>query len=142
MPSDLAAALGRPAERHRFRAIDKFILGALLLVLVMLIVNFQQNRHAGQRDAKIRQTQADGIIRGYINRAVACDLQKGLGLHESKGCADPAIQSYRDGATAASSSTGATQTRLTRAALCDFLRVVDRVEWNSAVIIPDSCLAP
>lgn len=134
MPGQLAQSLGTPAERFRFRAIDRFILATLLLVLVLLLVNFQQNR-------KISQTQDGGVTRGYINRAVTCDLQKGLGLHESKGCSDPVITPYRDPLTGVSSSTGATESRKLIELVCFVIKQASKARGSTVVVPPAYCPA-
>lgn len=135
MTGDLANNLGQPAERRRFRAIDRFILFTLVLVLLFLIGAFGVL-------VKIQTTQSSGITRGYINRAVTCDLQKGLGLHESTGCADPVIAPYRDAKTGASSSTGASESRKTREIVCLVLMQAAKNPDSTIVVPPSLCPAP
>lgn len=132
MPGELAGALGRPADRVRFRAIDRFLLATLLLVLLFLIILLSVL-------IRVQRTQDSGVQRGYINRAVTCDLQKGLGLHESKGCSDPAITPYRDKLTGASSSTGATESRMTRELVCIVLQQAAKNPRSTVVIPPAYC---
>ncbi|MCW2545370.1 MAG: hypothetical protein JWM40_2922 [Frankiales bacterium] len=132
MPGELAAAVGRPADRLRFRAIDRFILATLLLVLLFLIILLSVL-------IGVQRTQEGGVQRGYINRAVTCDLQKGLGLHESQGCSDPVITPYRDQLTGASSSTGASESRMTRELVCIVLQQAAKNPRSTVVIPPAYC---
>lgn len=132
MPEGLAAALGKPAERIRFRAIDRFILATMVIVLVFLFIVLGVL-------IRVQRTQDSGVQRGYINRAVTCDLQKGLGLHESKGCSDPVITPYRDQLTGASSSTGASESRMTRELVCIVLQQAAKNPRSTVVIPPAYC---
>lgn len=134
MPDEMLTSLGRPAERPRFRTIDMFILLTLVIVLAFIVVTLSVL-------ITVQSTQEGGVQRGYINRAVTCDLQKGLGLHESEGCADPAITPYRDAKTGASSSTGASESRKTRELVCIVLQQAAKDPRSTVVIPPLYCPA-
>lgn len=88
----------------------------------------------------IAQSQQDGVVRGYLNRAVTCDLQKALGAKESQpGCSDPAIQEYRDKAVVTGSSAGALNSQKTMELVCVILQQSAKRPGSAIVIPPAYC---
>lgn len=111
--------LGEVAPRQRMSWIEISIFVVLLLVISAVGATFNQNAHIEQRQRAIKSEQDAGKVRGYLNRAVTCDLQKGLGLPESKGCNDPAIEQYRDVSTKPGSTQGARNSLATMRVVCE-----------------------
>lgn len=73
----------------------------------------------------IQSEQKQSAIRGYKNRAVICDMQKALGIRESRECGDPAIQPYRDPNAAQGSTAGARNSRATMVVVCALATKLD-----------------
>lgn len=110
-----AEELGREAPRERaVRPIEGFILATGILLAVACFLVFA-------KVGSVAAVQQSGIERGYKNRAVTCDLQLGLGLQESKECADPEIQPYRDPTVKPGTGSGATASRDTHKLVCALL---------------------
>lgn len=109
MPDSIAH--GEAAPRERFRAIDRFILAVLVLVLIALVAVF-----GVVRDTRAEQNAS--AERGYKNRAVLCDMVAGLGLHENPECGDAAVEKYRDKAAGTTGTTGARNSKATLTAVC------------------------
>lgn len=109
---------GHVAEKAKIHWFDKVLTLIMLLMLIMMFVLFGQARHT-------QQIQQDGIIRGYTNRAVTCDLAKAIGSSEPANCADPAIKPYRDPNLVPASTAGARASEKTLRAVCAVLEQVD-----------------
>lgn len=115
---------GRVAEKTKIHWFDKVLTFIMLLMLVMMFVLFGQARHT-------QKTQQDGIVRGYTNRAVTCDLAKAIGSSEPANCADPAIKPYRDPNLVPASTAGARASEKTLRAVCAALQEVNSPDAKS-----------
>lgn len=132
MPNELSQG-GQAAPRTPMaRPIEYLIVfvGILLCVAIYLVLGVVKD---------IQTEQQSSEIRGYKNRAVICDLQRGLGLTETKGCADPAIQPYRDKNITASSTAGARTSRETYELLCFALKQASKNPTSTLVLPPGQC---
>jgi hypothetical protein len=123
MPEGMVAELGRPAERRKFRSLDRFILITLLLILAALVYGFGLFQ-------QVKTEQGASEQRGYKNRAVICDMTAALGLHENPECSDPQVAHYRDQTAATTGTTGARNSKTTLLAVC---RVADALK----VFVPE-----
>lgn len=107
--------LGKPAPRVApVRPVEALILVVLTLALLGDVLDFR-------RDARLEQVQADGIVRGYLNRAATCDLSKAIGSDEPSACDDPAIAPYRDPDLVPNSTAGARSSAKTHELVCALL---------------------
>lgn len=107
--------VGIPAVKQAVaRPFEIFLVLLMILLGVGQFTNFRQN-------SSIRDTQDAGVIRGYINRAITCDLAKGIGSAEPDGCSDPVITPYRDKDLVAGSTAGARASAKTQELICSLL---------------------
>lgn len=109
---------GKIAARQSLSFFEKALAVGILFVLIGQYVNFEQNKTTQRQNGEIQKTQAEGIIRGYINRAVSCDLAKAIGTSEPVKCDDPKIQPYRDKKLVAGSTASAKASKNTLAVIC------------------------
>lgn len=79
----------------------------------------------------IRQEQRDSTQRNALNRAVLCDIGKGIGVTLSEKCNDPLVVSYRDPLVVEGSSASARSSQELRRAVCALLTQV-QVEGTAA----------
>jgi hypothetical protein len=126
---------GVPAPRAPIaRPFEFFMLALMVLLAVGLMVTFHQNR-------EIQKDQSASEIRGYKNRAVICDLFRGLGITEPVNCAEAVITPYRDTAVQPGSTAGARSSRQTYELLCFLAKSMGKsgnVPW---VLPPAYCAA-
>lgn len=115
-------APGKIAEKGETSWYEKFIAVVLLLILVALYVDFKQSQRSIEQNDKLLQVQAQGVIRGYINRAATCDLAKSIGSDEPQHCDDEVIQPYRDKNIIPGSTASAKASRHTLDVLCAILQ--------------------
>jgi len=115
--------LGHVAEKAKIQWYDKILTFIMFLMLIMMFVNFQQNQ-------RIQETQRDGVIRSYIQRAVLCDLAKAIGSSEPARCDDSEIQQYRDKNIVPNSTAGARASQQTREAVCEALLSLKNPQVN------------
>ena len=128
-PHDLGVAV----PRQRTPGWVKIGLIVLLLLMFGQLTNFIQN-------SNIREEQEAAQMRGYLNRAVTCDLAKAIGSDEPKGCEDPSIRPYRDTDLVTGSTAGARSSARTAQLVCFILKESARRNPGGAITIPpDFC---
>lgn len=123
---------GVPAPRVHFGLIPMSILAVVVLLLVLMWALFGML-------TTIRSEQQTSIQRGYINRAIICDMIKGLGIEEPTNCSDPAIQRYRDKTITAGSTAGAKTSKQTYELVCFVLKQSAKQQGSSVVVPPGLC---
>lgn len=104
-----------PRERLHWK--DLALLMAFLLWCGSEFLDYQSASE--RRDYEISAEQ-----RGYVSRAAICDLQQGLGLNTSPGCADEGVVAYRD-PTPSKGTQGGRESVKTRELMCMIVRSFD-----------------
>lgn len=103
--------LGHVELKQKTSLSTKFRDIATFMILVLLFLDFRGTHN-------VQETQAGGIIRGYILRAVICDQAKAIGSSEPQHCNDSEIQEYRDKTIVPGSTAGARASKRTLAIVC------------------------
>lgn len=128
MRDDLAKLQpGAPAPRGGFPTPRDviFLIVMILLVAACWAVFYVTKDIPGSVEANRRV--------GYQNRAAICDLQKGIGLHESASCADPHVAPFRDPQVVVGSTVSARTSRDTQLLLCALLDQWERTRMPTLV---------
>lgn len=124
--------LGVAAPKTKLPSWVKVMMIGLLFILLGQLTNFIQN-------SSIREEQEAAQIRGYLNRAVTCDLAKAIGSDEPVGCDQAAIKPYRDPDLVAGSTAGARSSAKTAQLVCYILTESARRNPGAVSIPPGFC---
>lgn len=119
------------------RPIEYLIIAVGLLLCYFLFLLYGRLGQIIDAQDNIKKTQDAGIQRTYASRAVTCDLQRALGVPESKGCDVKELIPYRNASIVPGSTTSARETRRTRELVCVALIGASR-QPGSTVVVPRS----
>lgn len=139
MRDDLARLQpGAPAPRAGLPGRDIIF---VLVAVALLCASWAVFAVTKDIPAKVDQDRVD-VVRnrevGYQSRAAVCDLQKGIGLHESQTCADPHVARYRDPNVIAGSTASSRSAHDTQLVLCALI-----AEWRiQGISTPVTTLCP
>lgn len=118
-------APGTPAPKTPIaRPIEMIIVVVGIMLLIGQYVNFRQN-------TDIQDTQADGKTRTFQTRAITCDLSKGIGVSEPKGCSALEVVKWRDPNVQPASSASSRASLQLKQVIC---QVLDRP--GSTIVLP------
>lgn len=96
-----------------------------LAALFAFVVVMAAGSFLFQQVAAIQQTQRDGEQRTYQTRAITCDMTKGIGVSEPKGCDAPEVTQYRDPTVTPASSASSRASDNLRKLMCVVLAGAD-----------------